>query len=80
MDLQDLIKETNTQRRKFHNTPLNLQETDFQMPNIPIEFFSTFFGDASKDEKQNLINFKGTCYDFNLTEDNVTCILFLKTL
>jgi hypothetical protein len=50
------------------------------MPNIPIEIFSTFFGDASEDAEQHLINFKGTCYDFNLTEDNVTCILFLQTL
>jgi hypothetical protein len=50
------------------------------MPNIPIEIFSTFFGDASEDAEKHLINFKGTCYDFNLTEDNVTCRLFLQTL
>jgi hypothetical protein len=50
------------------------------MSNIPIEFFSTFFGGSSENVEQHLINFKGTCYDFNLTEDNVTCILFLQTL
>ena len=50
------------------------------MPNIPIEFFSTFFGDSSEDVEQDLNNFKGTCYDFNLIEDNVTCRLFLQTL
>jgi hypothetical protein len=81
MALQDSTNGRNTQkRRRFHNTPLNLLEVDFQIPNIPIEIFSTFFGDASKDAKQHLINFKGTRYDFNLTEDNVTCILFLQTL
>ena len=50
------------------------------MSNIPIEIFSAFFGDASEDAEKHLINFKGTCYDFNLTGDNVTCILFLQTL
>jgi hypothetical protein len=56
MALQDLAKERNTQRRRrFHNTPLNLPEIDFQMPNIPIEIFSTFFGDASKDAEQHLV-------------------------
>jgi hypothetical protein len=81
MALQDSTKGRNTQRRRrFYNTPLNLPEVDFQMPNIPIEIFSTFFGDASEDVEQHLINFKGTCYDFNLTEDNVTCRLFLQTL
>jgi hypothetical protein len=81
MALQDSTKGINTQRRRrFHNTPLNLPEIDFQMPNIPIEIFSTFFGDASEDAEKHLINFKGTCYDFNLTEDNVTCRLFLQTL
>ena len=50
------------------------------MPSISIENFSTFFGDASKDAKKHLINFKGTCYDFNLTEDNVAGRLFLQTL
>jgi hypothetical protein len=80
MAFQDSIKGRNTQRRRFHNTPLNLPEIDFQMANIAIEFFSTFFGDASEDVKQHLINFKGTCYDSNLTKDNVTCRLFLQTL
>jgi hypothetical protein len=76
-----LTKRRNTQRRRwFHNTPLNLPEVDFQMPNIPIEIFSTFFGDTSEDAMQHLINFKGTCYDFNFTEDNVTCRFFLQTL
>jgi hypothetical protein len=50
------------------------------MPNIPIEIFSTFFGDGSEDAEKHLTNFKGTCYDFNLTKDNVTCILFLQIL
>jgi regulatory protein YycH of two-component signal transduction system YycFG len=71
--LQDSTKEINTQRsRRFHNTPLNLPKIEFHMPNIPIEIFSTFFGHALEDAEQHLINFKGTCYDFNLTEDNVT--------
>jgi hypothetical protein len=50
------------------------------MPNIPIEIFSTLFGDASEDEEKHLINFKGTCYDFKLTEESVTYRLFLQTL
>ena len=49
------------------------------MPNIPIEIFYILW-DASEDAEKHLINFKVTCYDFNLTEDNVTCILFLQTL
>ena len=74
MALQNSPKERNTQRRRrFHNTPLNLPKIDFHIPNIPIEIFSTFFGDASEDAEQHMINFKGTCYDFNITEDNVTC-------
>jgi hypothetical protein len=81
MTLQDSTQVRNTQRRRrFHNTPLNLPEINFQMPNIPIEIFSTFFEDASEDAKKHLNNFKGTCYDFNLTEDNVTFRLFLQTL
>jgi hypothetical protein len=81
MALQESTKGRNTQRRRrFHNRPLNLPEIYFQMPNIPIEIYSTFFGDASKDAEQHLIDLKGTCYDFNLTEDNVTCRLFLQTL
>ena len=50
------------------------------MPDICIEIFSTFFGDASEDAEKHLINFKDTFYDVNLTEDNVTCRLFLQTL
>jgi hypothetical protein len=72
MDLQDSIKWRNTQRRRqFHKTPINIPEVDFQMLDISIEFFSTFFGDASEDAKKHLINFTSTCYDLNLTEDNV---------
>jgi len=78
MALKDSAKGRNTQiRRRFYNTPLNLPEVDFQMPNIPIEFSFTFFGDASEDLGQHLINFEGTCYDFNLTKDIITCVLFL---
>ena len=81
MDLQDSTKGRNTQRRRqFHNTPLNLLEVDFQMPNIPIEIYYRFFGDPSEDAEKHLINLKGTCYDFNLTKDNVACRLFLQTL
>ena len=49
------------------------------MPNISIEIFSTFFGDASEDAEKRLFNFKSTCHDFDLPEDNVTCRLFLQT-
>jgi hypothetical protein len=81
MALQDSTKGRNTQRRRrFHKTPLNLLEVNFQMLDISIEFFSTFFGDASEDAEKHLFNFKSTCHDFNLTKDNVTCILFLQTL
>jgi hypothetical protein len=80
MVLQDLEKGRNTQRRKFHNTTLNLPEVDFQMLEISIDFFSTFFGDASENVEKHLFNFKSTCHDFNLTEDNVICRLFLQTL
>jgi hypothetical protein len=81
MALQDLEKGRNTQRRRrFHKTPLNLQEVKFQMLDISIKFFSTFFGDALEYAKQHLFNFKSTCHDFNLTEDNVTCRLLLQTL
>jgi hypothetical protein len=45
-----------------------------------LKVFSTFFGDASEDAEKHLFNFKSTCHDFNLTEDNVTCRLFLQTL
>jgi hypothetical protein len=50
------------------------------MPNISMKTFSTFFGDTSEDAEQHLFNFKSICHDFNLTEDNVTCRLFLQTL
>jgi hypothetical protein len=45
MDLQDSTKGRGIQRRRrLHRSPLNLPEVDFQMPDIPIEKFSTFFG------------------------------------
>jgi hypothetical protein len=48
MAFQDSTKGRNTQRMiKFYNTPLNIPKVNFQMPNIPIEFLSTFFGDDS---------------------------------
>jgi hypothetical protein len=50
------------------------------MPDIPIENFSTFFGNTSEDAEKHLFKFKSTCDVFNLTEDNVTCRLFLQTL
>jgi hypothetical protein len=81
MALQDSTKGRVIQRRRrFHRTPLNLPEVDFQMPDIPIEKFSTFFGNTSEDAEQHLFRFKCTCDIFNLTEDNVTCRLFLQTL
>jgi hypothetical protein len=81
MDLQDSTKGTSSQRRRrLHRGPLNLPEVDFQMPNIPMEKFSTFFGNTSEDAEQHLFRFKCTCDVFNLTEDNVTCRLFLQTL
>jgi hypothetical protein len=40
----------------------------------------TFFGNISEDAEHHLFNFKITCPDFNLTEDNVTCQLFLQNL
>jgi hypothetical protein len=81
MDFQDVVKGKYTQiRRQLHRSPLNLLEVDFQMPNISIEIFSTFFGNTSKDAKQQLFKFKSTCHVFNLTEDNVTCRLFLQTV
>ena len=81
MALQDSAKGRNTQRRRrFHKTPLNIREINFRMADISIEIFSKFFGDASKNAKQHLFNFKSTCHDFNLTKDNVTCRLFLQTL
>jgi hypothetical protein len=50
-----------------------MQEVDFQMPDIPIEKISTFFGNTSEDAEQHLFNFKSTCDVFNISEDNVTC-------
>jgi hypothetical protein len=50
------------------------------MPDIPIERFSTFFGNTSEDVYQHLFRFKITCDFFNFTEDNVTCQLFSQTL
>jgi hypothetical protein len=50
------------------------------MLDISIEIFSTFFRDSLEDAKQHLFNFKSTCHAFNLTEDNVTCRLFLQSL
>jgi hypothetical protein len=80
MTLQDSKKWRNTQRRsRFHNTPLNPPEIDFQMPNIPIEFFSTFFEDASEDAEKHLINFKVHVM-ISTSQENVTCRLFLQTL
>jgi hypothetical protein len=64
----------------LHRIPLNLPEVDFQMPDIPIEKFSTFFGNTSEDAEKHLFRFKSTCDVFNLIEDNVTCRLFLQTL
>jgi hypothetical protein len=81
MALQDLAKGRNTQRkRRFYKTSLNLPEVDFQMLEISIELFSTFFGDASENVEQRSFKFKITCHDFNIIKDNVTCRLFLQTL
>jgi hypothetical protein len=45
MSLKDVAKGRSTQRRRRINRfPLNLLEINFQMPNIPMEKFSTFFG------------------------------------
>jgi hypothetical protein len=80
LGLQDSVKQRIVQRRRrFHRTPLNLPEVDFQMPDISIEKFSTFFGNTLEDAK-HMFNFKSICHDYNLTEDNVTCRLFLQTL
>jgi hypothetical protein len=49
------------------------------MPHIPIEKFSTFFGNTSKDAEKHLFRFKSTCDVFHLTKDNVTCQLFAQT-
>jgi hypothetical protein len=81
MAFQDGMKGRYTQRRRrLHKRPLNLPKVDFQMPNISIENFSTFFGNTLEDAKQHFFKFKSTYDVFNLTEDNVTCQLFLQTL
>jgi hypothetical protein len=50
------------------------------MPNISMEKFSTFFGNALEDAKKHFFRFQYACEIFNLTKGNVACILFLKTL
>jgi len=81
MDLQDTLKGIGAQRRRWlHRTLLNLQELDFQMPDISIKNFPIFFGNTSKDAKKNLLKFKITCDIFNIYEDIVTCQLFAQTL
>jgi hypothetical protein len=81
MDFQDAEKRRGTQRRKWlHRIPLNMQEVDYQMPNISIEKFPTFFGNTSEDAEQHLFKFKSTCDVFNISEDNITCRLFAQTL
>jgi hypothetical protein len=67
-------------KRRFHRTPLNIPEVDFQVSDIPIEKFSTFFENTSQDAKKHLFRFNNTCDVFNITEDNVTCRLVLQTL
>ena len=50
MYLQDKTKGWGNQiRRPFHKTPLDIPVVDFHMPDIPIETFSTFFGNTSED-------------------------------
>jgi hypothetical protein len=82
MYFQDATNGISTQiRKRLHRSPLNLPEVYFQMLDISIEKFPTFFGNTSKDAEQHLFKFKSTCeYVFNLTENNVTCRLFAQTL
>jgi hypothetical protein len=81
MDLQDATKSRSSQRRRrLHRGPLNLPEENFQMPNISMEKFSTFFGNTLEDAKKHLFRFQCACEIFNLAKDNVTCRLFLQTL
>ena len=59
MALQDSTKGRNTQRRRrFHNTPLNLPEIDFQMPNIPVEFFLHSLGMLQKMQSNTQLTLK----------------------
>jgi len=53
-----------------------MSKVDFQMPNIPIEKFPTFFGITLEDEEKHLFNFKIICDVFNITKDNAICQLF----
>jgi hypothetical protein len=59
------------EKRYLHRTQLNLPEPDFQMPDIPIENFSTLFGNTLEDAKKYLFRFNNTCYVLNLIEENV---------
>jgi hypothetical protein len=78
---RDASKGTTSQRRRrLHRGPLNIPEENFQMPNISMEKFSTFFGNTLEDAEQHLFRFQCACEIFNLTKDNVTCILFLQTM
>ena len=78
---RDASKGTTSQRRRrLHRSPLNLPEENFQMPNISMEKISTFFGNDLEDADKHLFRFQCACEIFNLTKDNVTCILFLQTL
>jgi hypothetical protein len=50
MALQDAAKSRSTQiRRRLHRGTLNLPEENFQMPNISMKKFSTFFGNILED-------------------------------
>ena len=81
MNFQDATKMRGTQIRKWlHRRPLNMQEADYQMPDISIEKFPTFFGNTLKDAEKHFFKFKSTCDVFNISEDNITCRLFTQTL
>jgi hypothetical protein len=81
MDLQGTTKGIGTQRRRqMHRIPLNPPEVDFQIPNITIDFFFTFFGNTSENAEHHLFKLKNTCDVFNITEVNVTCRLYAQTL
>ena len=68
MDLHDATKGRGTQRRRRINRfPLNLLEINFQMPNIPMEKISTFFGNTLEDAEQHLFRFQCACEIFNIT-------------
>jgi hypothetical protein len=50
MYLQDATKgRGNKLMRRLHKSPLNMPEVDFQMLDIPTDFFSRFFGNTSED-------------------------------